>query len=256
MTGNEIRRPKSEHRKKVEIRVAKTRRTVGSGGGLLLFPEASLRLGSLFCSFLFLCVAGTMLAGEPNGASELPASSLNPPRGEIPPSLWELYGGWIIAGSAVAVAVLAAGIWFWTRPKPEEKEPCVVTARRELQTLAGKEEDPAVLVATSQILHRYIAASFSMPGDQMTTREFCEGMFKNSELGVELARETAEFLQQCDVRKFAPAPPKGSLGAVATALAIIERAEQRLAHLRQSAAATEAAAAHRPSKQVPGASGA
>jgi hypothetical protein len=169
--------------------------------------------------------------------------------------MWEQYGGWIITGSILASAVIAAGIWFLTRPKPEEKEPCVVTARRELETLAGKDEDAAVLVRTSQVLHRYIAGSFSMPADQMTTREFCDGMFKNSELGVELARETSEFLQRCDVKKFAPAPPIGSLSAVATALAIIDRAERRIAHLHQSAVAARACPPQ-SSKQAPGASGA
>jgi hypothetical protein len=196
-----------------------------------------------------------MIAAEPNGASELPASSLNPPRGEIPPSFWEQYGVWVIAASILALAVIAAGVWFLTRPKPEQKEPCVVAARQELKALADKEEDSTLLVCTSQILHRYIAASFSMPADQMTTREFCDGMFKNSELGAELARETSEFLQRCDVKKFAQAPPKGSLCAVATALAIIDRAEQRLAHLHQSAVAAGASAPP-SSKQVPGASGA
>ena len=255
--AGERRRPRAEGRKKVEIRVTKNERNAGSGGVLLLFSERWLRLSCrIICCLVFLCVAGATVAGEPNGASELPASSLNPPRGEIPPSIWEQYGGWIIAGSVLAVAVLAAGIWFLTRPKPEEKEPSVVTARRELETLAAKEEDATVLVRTSQILHRYIAASFSMPADQMTTREFCDGMFKTSELGVELARETSEFLQRCDVKKFAPAPPTGSLRAVATALAIIDRAEQRLAHLHQSAVAAGAASTPQASKQVPGASGA
>jgi hypothetical protein len=103
-------------------------------------------------------------------------------------------------------------------------------------------------------LHRYIATSFSMPRDQMTTREFCDGMVKNSEVGVELARETSEFLQRCDVKKFSPAPPKGSLSAVATALAIVDRAEQRLAHLHQSAVAAGASVPP-SSKQVPEVSG-
>ena len=249
---------KAEGRKKAEIRGAKHERDAGGGSAFfILLPERLLHLsGTIVGCLLFLCVAGATVAGEPNGASELPTSSLNPPRGEIPPSMWEQYGGWIIAGSVLAVAGVTAGIWFLTRPKAEEKEPCAVTARRELEVLTGKEEDPTVLVGTSQILHRYIAASFSMPGDQMTTREFCDAMFKNSELGVELASETAEFLQRCDVKKFAPAPPKGSLSAVATALGIIDRAEQRLAHLRQSAAAAGAASTLQSSKQVPGGSGA
>jgi hypothetical protein len=252
----QIRRPKSEGRKKAEIRVAKEERNAGSVY-FILTPARLLHLsGAVVGCLVLLWGAGSIVAGEPNAASELPASSLNPPRGEIPPSTWEQYGGWIIAGSTLAAAVVGAGVWFLTRPKAEEKERCAVTARRELEGLAGKQEDPAVLVGTSQILHRYIAASFSMPGDQMTTREFCDVMFKNSELGVELARETAEFLHRCDVKKFAPAPPTGSLSPVATALGIIDRAEQRLAHLRQSAAAAGAASTLQSSKQVPGGSGA
>jgi hypothetical protein len=253
MSLGKFRRPKSEGREKVEIRGAKRERN--AGGDRLSFrwsPERLLPLSRpLICYLVWLCLTGPMLAAEPNGASDLPASSLNPPRGEIPPSLWEQHGGWIIAGSILALAIIASCVWFLTRPKPEEKEACVVTARRDLQALIDKEEDSTLLVRTSQILHRYIAASFSMPGDQMTTREFCDGMFKNSELGVELARETSEFLQRCDVKKFAPAPPKGSLSAVATALAIVDRAEQRLAHLHQSAVAA-GASPPQSSKQMPG----
>ncbi len=269
MKLGKIRRPKSEGRpaatarqrgeRKAEIRATKTDRAAsGSGVSFVLsskrLPHLSSPLCPLVCCLVCLCLAEPMVAAEPNGASDLPASSLNPPRGEIPPSVWEEYGGWIIAGSILAFAAIASGVWFLTRPKPEQKEPCVVAARRELKGLIDKQEDDALLVRTSQILHRYLAASFSMPGDQMTTREFCEGMSKNSRVGVDLARETSEFLQRCDVKKFAPAPPKGNLGAVATAMAIVDRAEQRLAHLHESAVAVGASAPQ--PKQLSGANGA
>src|SRR5690349_10710498 len=82
------------------------------GSRLLLF---GFRISALLAYF---GVSSFAAAAETNGASDLPASSLQPPRGEIPPSFWEQYGTWIILASLLLLCWIALGVWLMARPKP------------------------------------------------------------------------------------------------------------------------------------------
>jgi hypothetical protein len=219
------RRPKSEDRKKAEIRWANA-----DGTPRLSWPIVGC-LG-------WLCVTGAMFAGEPNGASELPASSLKPPRPEIPPSFWEQYGGWVIAGAMLAIIAIAFGIWLLLRPKPTQQVACVEEARRELHALAGRNEDTTVLSRTSQVVRGYVSASFGLSSGELTTSEVCDAVSKHTDVGPELAMDISGFLRSCDVQKFSPAPPQPRFDAVTKALAIIEKTERRLSTIRQVPSAT------------------
>lgn len=186
-------------------------------------------------------IALTVFAAETNGPSDAPTSSLRPPRGEIPPSFWELYGAWLILGSVVAVVVMAFVIWFITRPKPVTPVPFSVQARQELEPLRQLPEDGALLSRTSQIVRHYLAAMFNLASEERTTTEFSGAVLGDPRVGPALAGDVSEFLRICDLRKFAPGAPAASSGTVDRALLIIDRAEGRLAELK------------RPSAPVPGA---
>jgi hypothetical protein len=100
-------------------------------------------------------------------------------------------------------------------------------------------ENGVLLSRTSQVLRRYIAAAFVLPAGELTTSEFCQTLLNHPEVGAELSNEVSEFLRTCDLRKFAPTPPKSSSPTVARALEIIDRSEQKLKELRRLAAATD-----------------
>jgi hypothetical protein len=167
---------------------------------------------------------------------------LRPPHAELAPTLWEQHGNEIVLGAVAAVLVLGAGVWFLLRPKPPVLIPPDVTAREALAPLAQQPENGAVLSAVSQILRRYTAAAFEMPPGELTTTEFSRAIASNERIGPALSAALADFLRQCDERKFSPAPHETRLGAVSRAEQLITEAESRLAKLRAEAANAPAAA--------------
>ena len=166
------------------------------------------------------------------GASQAQTSNqvlrLAPPYAELPMPFWEQYGVLIIIGSVVALAVVAGAIWVALRPRPVPPEPTEVLARRELLGLQARVEDGDLLSRVSQVFRRYVAAAFNLGSGEATTAEFCRVVRAAPAIGEELATAIADFLQTCDLRKFAPVatgtPP---LNAVARALELVERAEAR-----------------------------
>ncbi|HTL17163.1 MAG TPA: hypothetical protein VL793_07995 [Patescibacteria group bacterium] len=194
--------------------------------------------GFRFLYFLLACcTSAPLLADEANGASDLPPSSLKPPRGEIMPSFWEQHGTLIIIGGILLLAAIGAGLWLVFKPKPPVPVPFAVEARHQLEALGDGPEDGVTLSRTSQVLRRYIAASFGLPSLELTTTEFCRAVNQNAKIGQELSQQICRFLQSCDVRKFAPGATGPELGAVSQCLALIERTESDLAKRKESLSA-------------------
>ncbi len=169
---------------------------------------------------LALSAAAATNAGRPD---DIPP--LRPARGEIPPGFFEQYGGWVIAGGIVLVAAIAALAWWIFRPKPVPPESPYAAAIRELQSLANTPEDGLVLSRVSQILRRYLGASFSLGEGERTTAEMAAALAAEPRLGASLKQEMMTFLKACDQRKFAPGPAAAPLGAVPEALRLVEAAE-------------------------------
>jgi len=192
-------------------------------GGWTLF--ATLALGVL----PWLSAANT----NPIAANEIPP--LLPPRPELPPTIWEQYGPWLVTAGVLIVGLLALSLWFLLRPKPLPAVPPHVQARNELDRLAQQQEDGALLSRVSQILCHYIAAVFRLPPAELTTAEFCQAISAVEQIGPELTKEVSEFLRECDRRKFAPSAPGSPLGAVPRAFKLIELSESRRAEVTQAA---------------------
>ena len=166
---------------------------------------------------------------------------LRPPRAELPPGFWERYGLAVIILSALLIVVLAIAVWFVTRPKPMALIPPATRARRELEPLANRVEDGAVLSRVSQELRHYVAAVFGLPQGEVTTAEFCRALISLEKMGPPLSIPLTDFLRECDRRKFAAgAVGPQPLGAVSRALCFIDACEARLAQLRQVAAGAAA----------------
>jgi hypothetical protein len=184
----------------------------------------------------YLTVAQRVLAAT-NLISSDEIPPLRPPHAELPPSLWERYGLAIIVLLVGLMVVLGIFVWIITRPKPAALIPPAIRARRELEPLANRAEDGAVLSRVSQVLRHYVAAAFGLPPGEITTAEFCRALIPLDKMGPPVSVPLTDFLRECDRRKFAPNvggsnPPE----AVSRALGFIDACETRLAQLRQVAA--------------------
>jgi Domain of unknown function (DUF4381) len=172
--------------------------------------------------------AAAWLAFAPSialAADDLPP--LQPPHGELPPTFWEQHG-WAVIIAAIAALVLLVLLIIWLRrPKPVIVIPPDVLARRALEALRGQEENGVLLMKVSGILRRYVIFACGLPPGELTTTELCQAVAARPEFSPDLAAAIAGFFRQCDERKFAPAPPASSLGAVNGALALLEKIELR-----------------------------
>ena len=162
-------------------------------------------------------------------ATEEAIPKLRPPKSEMAPTFWEDYGLAAVVGGFLSLMLLAVVVWLLTRPKPVAATPPETLARRSLESLRGQPEDGLLLSRVSRILRRYLSAAFGLPPEQMTTTEFCVVLSAHPRVGTAIAGTAADFFRRCDERKFAPLPPPGALGAVETALKLVETAEQQLA---------------------------
>ncbi len=174
--------------------------------------------------FLFLTASTLSLSAQP-AADALPA--LAPAYGKIPPTFWEQHGTAMLIGGLVLVVLAALLIWRFLQPKPAVVLPPEVLAREALSKLQGRPEDGKTLSEVSQILRHYIGTAFKLPNGELTTAEFCAVIAGNEPVGTELVQTISNFLRECDVRKFSPANTATPINAVAHALELILRAEQR-----------------------------
>jgi hypothetical protein len=185
-----------------------------SGFGLWIWP------------FLLLVPFALALPSSPD-PNDIPP--LRPPHGELPPGFWERYGPWSLAAVLLLVVLVAGILRLILRPKPPLLVPPAEAARTALEPLRQQPEDGALLSRVSQIVRHYFAAAFSLPPEELTTTEFCRALADTSRPGPELSTAVAEFLRQCDQRKFAAPSPAPPLSAVAQATKLIDEAQAKLA---------------------------
>jgi len=153
---------------------------------------------------------------------------LAPPDGEMSPTFWEQHGTAMLLGGVTLIAL--AGLILWKRflPRAAVVLPPEVLAREALIKLLGQPEDGKLLSEVSQILRRYVAARFDLPGDELTTAEFIHALARLDEVDGQLREPISGFLRECDVRKFSPAKTATPLNAVNRALEFIAQAEPQL----------------------------
>jgi hypothetical protein len=171
---------------------------------------------------------------------------LHPPRGEMPPGLWEQHGMLIVVGGVFLLLVLACLVWLLFRRRPIPPVPAETVARKELESLKRAPESGAVLSRVSQVVRHYLGAAFGLPPIEMTTTEFADALRSSAAVGAELAGRATEFLRDCDRRKFAPGTPGMPSTTVSVAEELVAEGERRQAELRQAAA--QAAAAQKPAE--------
>ncbi len=175
----------------------------------LLFPRLGLNL---------------QISGVPSD-SELPP--LQPPHAILPPSFWEQHVWAVVAVDVLLLALLVLLILWVRRRMPAAIIPPAVLARRDLEALRDQTEDGVLLMKASVILRRYVTFACGLPPGELTSAELCQTVAARPLFSPGLAAAIADFFRQCDERKFRADPPASNLGAVVTALALVEKIEQR-----------------------------
>jgi hypothetical protein len=261
-----VRRPKSEGRKKAEIRSPKSECLAACEAGLSPLATAvairpgmasllGFQVSALFrfsgfglrmLPLAFWLLAPALLAAT-NSSSPSPIPPLRPARGELPPAFWDQYGVWVVLAGLLVLAALGTSVWLLIRRRPPVVVAPEVIARLALEPLSRQPEDGMLLSRASQIVRHYVAAAFKLPPGELTTAEFCRAIACDDQISPELADALSDFLHQCDQRKFSPPAPGPPLSAVAQAYALIEQSQARLAALAQAASpATPGSAASQP----------
>jgi hypothetical protein len=147
---------------------------------------------------------------------------ITPP--EAPPPLPPSWVRWLPwAGVAVALAGLVAGGWGLRRRFAAPAPPLLPHewAARELDRIealrlpeAGEVERYHTLL--SDVVRAYLERRFDLPASQQTTVEFLETMRRSPQLTAAQQRLLRDFLERCDMAKFArAAPPAEECRAVA-----------------------------------------
>ena len=188
-----------------------------------------------YLGFLFFESFVLILASAAEDPAEQKIPPLRPVKPIIPPGFWEQYSGWIIAGSALLVALITILIWWLTRPKPPVLVPPGVQAKEALEKLRQAPETGATLSKVSQIVRGYFAAVFGLPPGEYTTTEFSTAISGRREVGADLKDEVNQFLRSCDERKFSPSPPSTPVGAVERAERLVQKAEAKRVELEKLA---------------------
>ena len=113
---------------------------------------------------------------------------------------------WVIAGSLVfIIAVVLLVRWLRRRPPPPPPTAREV-ALRDLEALRGQVETTppyAFSVAVSDVLRRYIGAQYRLQAPQQTSPEFLASIADSVKFGAEDKTLLAQFLEKCDLIKFA-----------------------------------------------------
>ena len=158
---------------------------------------------------------------------------LSPPYGELPPTIWEQRRTSCALAGLGLIALGAFGFWLFLRPKPKTIVPPEVEARGALEHLRRQPEDGVSLSRMSQVVRNYFIAAFQLSPGEFTTAEFSRELARCEKITPELSTAAAEFLRDCDARKFSTTTGSTKLDAANQALNLIDKAEQRRAQLHQ-----------------------
>jgi hypothetical protein len=190
---------------------------------------------SMFPLAIVFLAAALPLHGQTNASATNTLSALLPPYGELPPTFWEQHATSIVVAGLGVIALVAFGLWLFFRPKPKIIIPPEVQARQTLERLRQQPEDGVVLSRVSQVVRNYFIMAFQLALGEFTTAEFSRALSGHEQIGAELSTAVADFLRDCDARKFSTATALVPLDAANQALKLVEQAEQRRAQLRQLA---------------------
>lgn len=132
------------------------------------------------------------------------------PLAEIPLGWWP----WV-AGALTLFAMIA--LWFWLRRQRVERAvpvviiPAHVRARQRLEQALNLISDPRLFcIAVSDATRLYLEERFDLHAPERTTEEFLKELRRTHHLNTDQKLTLGEFLEQCDLVKFARLEPTES----------------------------------------------
>jgi hypothetical protein len=121
---------------------------------------------------------------------------------------------WWLLAALLVMGLAAFGLWYWRRHRKSAAvagpppEPAHVVARRRLEAALQLLSDPErFTVAVSDVLRWYLEQRFHLPAPERTTEEFLLDLQKTPALEPRHKELLADFLQECDLVKFARLEP-------------------------------------------------
>src|SRR6476469_2351681 len=126
-----------------------------------------------------------------------------------PPVDYSLVPPWVVfVGIAVALALLGLIAW-WIRKRAQRPKPIRSARDRALDALAQVEREMETLspyqfsIAASDLLRGYVTEQYQLPVTRQTSFEFLSLLAKSSPFSEDEASLLGDFLQRCDLIKFA-----------------------------------------------------
>jgi hypothetical protein len=125
------------------------------------------------------------------------------PKGIFP--LWELVA--LLAGAAL-LAIGGYAAWRWARrrkaPRAQQLFEIALQRLEEIRSLMQPSSVREFSIAISDIVRRYIEDEFKVTATHRTTEEFLHDLLESSNAALAAHRNLlAQFLEQCDMAKFA-----------------------------------------------------
>jgi len=126
------------------------------------------------------------------------------------PSGWE-WLGWVLAGLVLALVLLALRTW-WRKRKQLipviPPLPAHIRAKQKLQdALALIEQPKPFVIAVSDTTRYYLEERFNFRAPERTTEEFLHELQRTDLLTPDQKASLGDFLQSCDLVKFAKYEP-------------------------------------------------
>jgi hypothetical protein len=125
------------------------------------------------------------------------------PKGIFP--LWQVVA--LLAGGAL-LAIGGYAAWRWARrrkaPRPQQLFEIALQRLEEIRSLMQPSSVREFSIAISDIVRRYIEDEFKVTATHRTTEEFLHDLLESSNAALAAHRNLlAQFLEQCDMAKFA-----------------------------------------------------
>jgi len=148
-------------------------------------------------------------------------------------SFWAANQGWLLPVIVVvALALVGLAAWLIMRKRPQRVLSPAEEARLllgEAADLAGAQDDKSFSVTVSDALRVYLERRYALRAPEQTTEEFLQSAGDSHRLPEQSLKTLAEFLELCDLAKFA----QHAFGdderqrLLATARAFVDEAERR-----------------------------